>query len=523
MKKNFYQSQYILSKVFNNTNNIIKTTFNTSQDYLNAVFDSSQDALRVNIEGGALPVVPSINDLPSIAGDGQLCPVINGNVLDFYEYSIESGQWQFRGSTVSSIDELIKPEEKIALGWVTEHLDQIKQVADFNYIVNTELITLPINNTVIQVQGQQQNIDDDLNGDDDDLTPYRIDVNGYVMSISTYANNQSIVPDRYYTRITYEASKGGLGVSHIYLQQDEYNYFASLEEGKNIIKVYYLTNATTSPIKRIRYIMNNDNTITDVDGNIISVLDNNDMDGDENTICCINCAGYVLGVQTYASDEALIMDKYYTKMVYQSDGIHSGKSYIYLDNEQWDYYSNLKNGKNIIDIYYVATVFPASVTISETQFQLPMSSVNYVVVDASGNIHNIEDEFDKDGDATTHIKITMNGYVLDMDGYYNSDESIKKRLVVKMSYNPANDITDIYLDKEYYDYASTLENGRNIVSIYTLGAGIGIDASRIQATDSDLDETSEKAIQNKTVTKAINQLQSEIQELKNIINQLKNN
>jgi hypothetical protein len=106
-----------------------------------------------------------------------------------------------------------------------------------------------------------------------------------------------------------------------------------LEEGKNIIKVYYLTNATTSPIKRIRYIMNNDNTITDVDGNIISVLDSNDMDGDENTICCINCAGYVLGVQTYASDEALIMDKYYTKMVYESDGIHSGKSYIYLDRE----------------------------------------------------------------------------------------------------------------------------------------------------------------------------------------------
>jgi hypothetical protein len=91
MKKNFYQSQYILSKVFNNTNNIIKTTLNTSQDYLNAVFDSSQDALRVNIEGGALPVVPSINDLPSIAGDGQLCPVTNGNALDFYEYSIESG------------------------------------------------------------------------------------------------------------------------------------------------------------------------------------------------------------------------------------------------------------------------------------------------------------------------------------------------------------------------------------------------------------------------------------------------
>jgi hypothetical protein len=100
----------------------------------------------------------------------------------------------------------------------------------------------------------------------------------------------------------------------------------------------------------------------------------------------------------------------------------------------------------------------------------------------------------------------MNGYVLDMDGYYDSNESIKKRLIVKMSYNPSYDVTDIYLDKEYYDYASSLENGRNIISIYTLGAGIGIDASRIQSTDSILDETSEKAIQNKAVTKGISQL-----------------
>jgi hypothetical protein len=230
-----------------------------------------------------------------------------------------------------------------------------------------------------------------LNGDDDELTPYRIDIKGYVTSISTYANNESIVADRYYTRITYEATSGGLGISHIYLQQDEYDYFASLEEGKNIIKVYYLTNATTSPIKRIRYIMNNDKTITDAEGNVISVSDIDDSDGDSSTICCISCYGYVLGIQTYASNEASIMDKYYTKIVYESDGIHSGKSKIYLDVEEWNYFSNLENGKNVIDIYYVATVFPASVTISETQFQLPMSSssIGFVVMDASGNMHNV--------------------------------------------------------------------------------------------------------------------------------------
>jgi len=105
MKKQYYQSQYILNKVFNNTNNIIRTSLNTSQDYLNAVYDNSKDALRVNIDGGALPVVPSINELPNTAGDGQICPVFNAEKgsLDFYEWDVDSGEWQYRGSTIASV------------------------------------------------------------------------------------------------------------------------------------------------------------------------------------------------------------------------------------------------------------------------------------------------------------------------------------------------------------------------------------------------------------------------------------
>lgn len=524
MKKQYYQSQYILNKVYNNTNNIIRTTLNTSQDYLNAVYDNNKDALRVNIDGGALPVVPSVNELPLTAGDGQICPVLNAEkgCLDFYEWDIEIGEWKYRGSTVKP-DSLLKPEEQIALSWTTQHLNQIKEVADFDYIVHVDTITLPSDSNIIEVQGNLQNIDDDLNGDNDSTTPYRIDVTGYVMSVSTYANNDSIVPDRYYTRITYESTGGGLGVSHIYMQQDEYNHFASLEEGKNILTFHYLTNSTTSPIKHIRYVMNNDNTVTDADGNIISVFDTNDSDGDVNTICNLICAGYVLGIQTYASSEALIMDKYYTKIVYENDGIHAGKSSIYLNTEEWSYFSNLKNGKNIIDIYYVATVFPASVTISETQYQLPITEVGYVAIDASGNIRNIEDTLNKDGDDNTHIKISVNGYVLDVDGYQQSDDNIKKRLLVKMSYDPIIDITDVYLDKEYYDYASNLVNGKNTISIYTLGAGIGIDASRISNVDSVLDVNSEKAIQNKIVAQAINNLENQIVDLKNQLNELNNN
>jgi hypothetical protein len=136
MKKQYFQSQYILNKVFNNTNNIIKTTLNTSQDYLNAVYDNSKNALRINLEGGALPVVPSVNDLPLSAGDGQICPVLNPEKgsLDFYEWDIDLGEWSYRGSTVTP-NSLIKEDEQIALSWVTEHLDQLKEVADFDYIV----------------------------------------------------------------------------------------------------------------------------------------------------------------------------------------------------------------------------------------------------------------------------------------------------------------------------------------------------------------------------------------------------
>ena len=71
-----------------------------------------------------------------------------------------------------------------------------------------------------------------------------------------------------------------------------------------------------------------------------------------------------------------------------------------------------------------------------------------------------------------------------MDGYYTENDTVKKRLIVKMSYNESSDTTDIYLDKEHYEYVCSLGNNRNIVSIYTLGAGIGIDASRIPQGDS---------------------------------------
>lgn len=477
--RQLYQSQYILKQCFVNKQKIIRTSLNNAQDYLNAVYDNTKDALRVNINGGVLPKVDDPSELPQSASDGQICPVYNKEkkVIDFYEWVEELGEWVFRGSTIAG--NALNDEEKEAVEWVTEHIDQVKEVCDFNYIVNVEDIILDANNRVVTVQNQLQDIDDDLNGDGDDTTPYRIDISGYVLSVSTYADNDAPIPDRYHTQITYTTGSGGLGNSHIFLQQEEFEYFAALENGKNILRVYYLTNAMTSPVKRKRLTLHPDGTATDENGDNYPISDAEDRDGDAGTMYCIDIAGYALGVETYSSEDAVIPDKCYVKVEYESDGVHSGRSHIYIDSDVFDECFNYGNGRNIMDIYYLHTVFPASVTISEMQYQFPSDSVNYVMVDASGNAHNIEDLLDKDNDEATHILITVNGYALDLDGYYNNDDPIKHRIIVKMNYNMRNDTTDIYIDREHYEWASQLRNGKNVISIYSVGAGMGIDASRI--------------------------------------------
>lgn len=486
MSRQLHQSQYILQKCFENRQNIIRVSMNNAQDYLNAVYDASKDALRVNVAGGMLPMVDNSDDMPGYASDGQICPVRDENGrIDFYEWSDEKGEWIYRGSTFngeSEEDSLLTPDEKVAVGWVTEHLDQIKEVANYDYIVNVEDVRLDPNSTTVVVQGREQDIDDDLDGDHDDTTPYRIDFNGYVLSVSTYPDGDAPVPDMYHTKITYETGSGGLGNSHVFLQQDEFDYFAGLPDGKNIIRVYYLTNATTTPIRKRRLTLNPDGTATDENGDDYIISDSGDSDGDSTTPYCIAIGGYVLGVETYGSQDALVPDKCYVKTVYESDGVHSGRSKVYLSAEEFDICSAYTDGKNILDIYYLHTVFPASVTISEVQYQFPKDPVSYIVMDASGNVKNVSDVPDKDGDPSTHVRITVNGYALDMDGYYNDSDPIKHRIIVKMNYDRDSDTTDIYLDREHYEYVCSLGNGKNVVSVYTVGAGIGVDANRIPTT-----------------------------------------
>jgi hypothetical protein len=221
----------------------------------------------------------------------------------------------------------------------------------------------------------------------------------------------------------------------------------------------------------------------DEDGNVMDVQDTQDMDGDAGTICVLEVPGYVLGVETYASQQALIPDKYYAKIVYESDGVKPGKSMIYMDAEEYGTFSNYSDGKNIMDVYYVGTVFPASVTVSETQFAFPLGSVDLVVIDAAGNPVGVADVPDRDGDPETTVRLTVNGYVLDIDGYESETDRQKRRFLNMMSYNHDTDTTDIYFGMEEYEHLASLGNGRNVVSVYSVGAGIGTDASRLAMAD----------------------------------------
>ncbi|MBR4315509.1 MAG: hypothetical protein IKP65_00865 [Alphaproteobacteria bacterium] len=72
--------------------------------------------------------------MPDTAEEKQICPVYNDEKkgIDFYQWI--NGQWVFRGSTVADAE--INPEEKETIEWINDHMDQLKDLVDFNYLVN---------------------------------------------------------------------------------------------------------------------------------------------------------------------------------------------------------------------------------------------------------------------------------------------------------------------------------------------------------------------------------------------------
>ena len=73
-------------------------------------------------------------------------------------------------------------------------------------------------------------------GDDDDdaTTAYKLALPGYIVGIRAYADDAATVPDRYDTKITYDADADE---STVWLSEDEHDYFAALTGGKALFYI----------------------------------------------------------------------------------------------------------------------------------------------------------------------------------------------------------------------------------------------------------------------------------------------
>ena len=357
MWSNYISSQEILNRVFvNRTGSLRAGTANAGQDILNSVYDEKSDSLRMTIAGGMLPAVTSEAELPSIADPGQICPVTGGDgSLEFYQY--DGASW----SKVSAAGQELTPDQSIAMEWLSENLDNVKAAASFDYAVRMEEIVLPhdVNSDVV-VQGESQPLLDNEDKDGDIGTTVRIDVKGYVLGVETYADSSSTSTDRYYTKLVYEPNGGSSGTSHIYMEADEYNWFSSLPDGKNILRVFYLANA-----------------------------------------------------------------------------------------------------------------FPSSLGLQELVLELPDDNVTPVSIDQYGNISSIVDGGDTDGDPLTHYRLDIPGYLLDMEGWYSEDAVSRQRFMCKTTYDRLDNVTYVYMTSDEYEAVSRLGNGKNKVSAFTLkGSGM---------------------------------------------------
>lgn len=107
--------------------------------------------------------------------------------------------------------------------------------------VAQSILTLPltdhVTSVIIDVNGNMQNIDDDGNIDNDAATHYRIDFDGYVLSVENFPDQDAAVSDRYYAKMSYDNENA---ITHIFMTVEEYDFFSGLTDGKNILKINYL-------------------------------------------------------------------------------------------------------------------------------------------------------------------------------------------------------------------------------------------------------------------------------------------
>lgn len=213
---------------------------------------------------------------------------------------------------------------------------------------------------------------------------------------------------------------------------------------------------------------NSQPVVLNVQGEFQDIDDDGNLDGDSATHYRIDVTGYVLGVETYPDENAVSTDRYYTKIVYEPQGASQGISHLYLTAEEYDWFSAFLNGKNILRVAYVKNVFPGIVTVKEAVLTFPNVGGQPVNIDVQGNVQNIDDDGNLDGDATTHYRVDINGYVMDVEGFESADSPQATRFLVKMSYDNENNLTHIYFTQEEYALISSFPEGKNTVEVYYL-------------------------------------------------------
>lgn len=366
----YISAQEILKRCFQNKSGKLKTSFGTYtvQDYFNAVYDEKNDSLRVSVDGLNIddmisggywgnPVV-SEDALPSDAKVNTLTPVIStSGVISFY-YKTEDG-WRNLPTLPLNKRQFIDwgTENKDDLMYLVENKKKLENILNGNFEIKEDIISLAspqITPVKLNIQGEEQDITDSPDSDNDPETYYRIDIDGYVLSTETYANNNALVSDKYYMKNVYNKNSGLFGKTSIYMDNEEYEYFSSLTPPKNVLKVYYLQKINPDGQENIL------ETILDLSEIVPETVTVDAQGGvqiqNENfTHYCVKINGYVLSVESYPGNDSPLAEKNMSKMTYNRSEGEYGTTYLYFDKDEYEQTSSLTPPKNVFEVYYIQT------------------------------------------------------------------------------------------------------------------------------------------------------------------------
>ena len=353
MKKQYFSTQDIFNKVLAAGGNALKASLgqHSAQDVINAVFSPEAEALRISLAGGMLPAVASADDLPATADLDAICPVVTP-AGDMFFYKWNGAKWDCLNAGAGGGGTDLPAAQKAALVWLTENLDRLKEV------LNTPLIkemVLELHGgeepyAVVQGTDTRLEIADTGDTDGDAETLYRLDLAGYLLDIETYAPGAAI-PDRYYTKIVYEAAAGAGGISRIYLEEGEFAEFAGRTAPYNTIRAHYMTGLFGgAAVERVAIAFPAQGA-EQVGDDLTPLPDTGDTDGDAGTLWRVEIPGYVLNLECYPGAEAALPARFAAKLHYNAG---NNTTALYMTAEMYSELSGYPAGKNIVFAYRFA-------------------------------------------------------------------------------------------------------------------------------------------------------------------------